>query len=76
MQIAAAVPCKRNVFNGLFVKHRRSTGVKEQNSIDNVLIDLNYEIGHICEGGGCDLCFPGCRDLLDTLVRGLSSCSK
>ena len=34
-----AAPCKRNVFNGQFVKHCRSTGVKEQNTIDNVFID-------------------------------------
>ena len=57
-------PCKRNVFNGQFVKHRRSTGVKEQNTIDNVLIDNNYEIGHVCEGREGVICvFRGCLDL-------------
>ena len=91
-----AAPCKRNLFSGRSVKNCRSTGVKEQNTTDNVLIDHNYEIGYVCElDRGCDLCFPGVPLLarsrkisldewktarrvveLDTLVRGLSSCSK
>ena len=59
-----AAPCKRNVFNEKTVKHRRSTGVKEQNTIDYVLTDHKYEIGHVCEGREGAICvFRGCLDL-------------
>ena len=46
---------KRNSFNGRFRKDRTTPKPEE-----NIIIDHNYDIGHVCEGEhGCEVCCPG-----------------